>query len=938
MTVSSLKDMTSKGTIPLIRRQFPVAPGETIEKGDVVSVFNNQVYKNSAAPLSALSRFSPDVLYLPSLNYFREIVAISDSLLLTLSTGEQELIVATYEVSAKGIVEKSKKYIYISDVEGFAFYRLTVLSSSQAVIIYKESNSSSTKAVAINFSDSGNLKLGQPTEITDTWVHENSLNIEVISATSFLMVWLPTENVRAKICTLSGTDNLVVTNVSEYNVAYANSSNFLVLKKLDSSRFAIVYTSSGSTGKFLKTKVLQTSGTALNWKAQDTQVGSSVPATFPNDQIKVCVLNSGKYVIIYNTGSGHKFSLIATSGQDSTVSFADWIPFSGATTRHSCDIVRLSDDRFLVALQVFNDTITNAYLFIVTTTGNVFAPVGSAQSIPANIYDPNKLRILPIGNDLYVVTFNYKGTDTFKYSQALMVKANATMTGLDTISTKEQLINLHQNEIVYAFCFASLGTTGRFVAAFANRLKVFTCSWSPVKFITAQTGEFHDIWTGVDVTGKLQKAAVLSNGDVVVIYRERDTRHGKCSVLRPNNGGYNLLYTHTFSYSHVDNLDVLELASRKIVIQFKHRKNPSYDQSQNNHGFLYEENTYLVAELTDTGLTELAKMSATVLPDPYQISFLLPEKSTSTVLRFRIVAQIPNQNTFTRTVDYYLTGGIISATDDRFIDYVPNKFTVSKVGDSHFAIVSLTNYSLFKIRENSSVVKMLDSALPTNIGAETFGLLPWEGNQEYLLAKNSTGCLNLAQYSYAEETIYLTGTVQRRERVIPSKIYSFERMGNRIVLLYKDGNQAPSEGGRPNRDTFIALLAPDRWNRKIKDIFMPLPGAVNMFPVCVPISDNRALVICMDGNGNQIITTAYVDDQCITLGRPNLTPTGVASESGSVGQEIGVVLNGIVDYYTGLTVGATYFTDANGKISATAGSRLVGTAISDKELLISKLM
>jgi len=82
---------------------------------------------------------------------------------------------------------------------------------------------------------------------------------------------------------------------------------------------------------------------------------------------------------------------------------------------------------------------------------------------------------------------------------------------------------------------------------------------------------------------------------------------------------------------------------------------------------------------------------------------------------------------------------------------------------------------------------------------------------------------------------------------------------------------------------------------------------------------------------------AYVDnsgDGTAVIGHSGNT-VGIAKESKAAGQFVPVIINGVSDVHMGLTPGAIYYNDLAGGLTTSKGTRRIGLAISDTELLLN---
>jgi hypothetical protein len=62
---------------------------------------------------------------------------------------------------------------------------------------------------------------------------------------------------------------------------------------------------------------------------------------------------------------------------------------------------------------------------------------------------------------------------------------------------------------------------------------------------------------------------------------------------------------------------------------------------------------------------------------------------------------------------------------------------------------------------------------------------------------------------------------------------------------------------------------------------------------------------------------------------------GIAGESGTAGESVPVIIDGVSDVHSGLTTGEVYYSDTSGNLTTTATDYKVGLAISESEILLS---
>lgn len=932
--ISSLKGMANAGGGTAIKRRFPVAAGETIEKGDVVSIFNNQAYKNSSASPQSLQRFSPDSLYLPTRITAAAIHTINERFFLHVGTASQEIVVSLYENSPEGMVARRSHSIPFSDPEGLASVNFTALSSDRGVVVYRESNAESSYAAVVTFSSPEQFSVGSSaylSVLTDT-----APQIESVNATSFLIAWYcnkaAPQRMKAAVFSITGANFSELVKGEELSVDQGSYiERRFAFNKVGEGRFVLTYYHSN-----LVSVLLKVSGTTV-------VLGGKATHNSALHTLRQVVLHANKYVISAVHHSERRMFLMTFSGDTPVVS--DVLIINGdreqlESSEGLFDMIRVSDDRFLAAYRPFNPTgLQPAPGFVATynTAGNKFSQVCIAE-FSQFVSAANRLRILSVGSNLYVVVFNFKYNDHYHYTQAVMVRMDTVMTQFDPLSLKEQLINIdEEGGFAEGVFFAPIGNTGRWMAACRNRIKTFRCGWGTTKFIDAGLGEFLAGSRDRGVHGELVKALVLTGGDIVIAYREKDTWHGKMSAFRQENGRLVPLFSHTFSYSHVDNLQLLELAPGKILLQYRQRKVPYYDEKQYLDGAEHAELKLMTAVVTENGLAN-KKTGDFDTNDPYQKSYLFPLNDKADAVRILATGLDSHLNAFAQVFRFTEepVPAMVSLSNHFILDNERSNIDVMRAGDNLFAVLDYELY-LFEVTETNSIIVQRRSFFHNY--RLRFGIVPWEQNEGFFLSKStkSPDFLCVTKVAYVDDSFSQSGKDMIRSEVKLNNPLQFQKWGNRLAVLYEDSTYSSTIDNKPPQNVKVALLACEDENVSGLDRIHSFPGSANC-PLLVPISDRHAFAIGADGCHNLVVTMAYMDEEHLAFGRPFLTPAGVASSSGSGGEYIEVVQSGIANLYEGLATGSAYYTDHKGALSTKVGLRKVGVAISEKELYVNGLL
>jgi len=102
-------------------------------------------------------------------------------------------------------------------------------------------------------------------------------------------------------------------------------------------------------------------------------------------------------------------------------------------------------------------------------------------------------------------------------------------------------------------------------------------------------------------------------------------------------------------------------------------------------------------------------------------------------------------------------------------------------------------------------------------------------------------------------------------------------------------------------------------------------------------TDKYSVVNIENSNADTFNSTVFTAN---SYDSPQLNWAGVASESGTAGDTVGVYINGIASGFTGLTPGSKYYYDTttyDGSVTTTANDQYVGTAISATEIQLATI-
>ncbi|TLS51759.1 hypothetical protein FE782_12645 [Paenibacillus antri] len=919
-----MKGTMNGGGTTTVRRSFPVAPGETIRKGDVVTVFDDLAYKNAELPLDALPKFSPDVLYLRPDEQSRAVHAIGSDEFIQIASTDHHIRIARLAAGPDGIVEKAGKLLPVFGVEGIDRILFKPLDEGTGLLCYLEHNTVLWRFLAVRWAGGDGLELGGPfvTELSTNGLPE----IESAGADSFLMVWhcvlAEPPRMKARLGAI-GSDLSVAMPADAYAFeGVPLLSDRFAFAKLGEGRYVVncfigdPQPTVATQALFVREGRIELGGRAV-WR----------PPASKNVEMRALALSPDRYILLNKTES--RLDIYNVAMLNDVPSMA--APFQVTVSGLFFDAVRLSDRRFAVAYNDRNAGSLTTTMFEASATGNAVLSLFSRGMLGTIRGNANRLRFVSLGESLYVLTFNSEASSYADYTQALLLRMTADMTAFEDVLVKEQLTNVWDRgcEAEY-FHFCALGTTGRFIVSGSGRMKLFRCGWTPLRFIDAGVGEFSSETGDYYSSDRLFDVVALSNGYVVLAYRERDTWHGKLSVFEPRPGGYRPIASHTFSYSHVDNLAIVEIAPGKIALQYRQRIKPTYDS-----GGSEREVKVLVAKVTSEGLTE--KATTSFEPEPYKETRLFPLAGD----RLLVLGLNHKIDLFARVFRYREAGATPSFEplgEALRLDYERANFTAARLGPNLFAATSAGSF-LVEAREDGTLISSGRLSLETS-GSETHGMLDEEdGHVACLLTDSASGAIETVRYAKLGGRLFQAGDAAARKEKLERIVTELRRMRGKTAFVYKARwtKGMTSQPGRPASDLRLALLdagsAAD--GAPPKDRFYPFPSSPGTPSVFLPIDDRRAFCAMSDGRNNQIYTIAYLDDAFLAFGRPYVTPSGIAGSDGTEGQSIEVTLRGIAEVPGAtLQAGTAYASGRDGRLSVEPGGRTVGVAVSASELLI----
>ncbi|MDQ0060136.1 hypothetical protein [Paenibacillus harenae] len=928
-----MKGMTgSGGGAASIKRSFPAAPGEKIERGDVVTVFNNELYRNAEQPVSKLPRFSPDVLYMQQDEDCRAVHPIGGDGFIYIGTTNKQINIYRVDAGADGIVVKARKSIPIYGVEGINYFLFKALTEETGVICYLEHNTSKWALMLVRWSGTEGLQLGE--RFGSELYASGEPVIESLSVSSFLLVWHCTKAVpqqlKAQVCTLGAGDSITFQGDAMVLESDANLNYAFSFSKLSANVFAASYwlRSTSSQGSLVTRMVLLNGEGAL--VIGEKSIASTVGANQVN--LKHLILSPSKLVLVSKLDSMLGFYTVVIKDGNIPITGT---PTVGGITEAFYDAVKVSEDRFMSVVNYYQ---TGALVLSLFDTVGGKTTVLSNKAILNTVKGSyNRLRFVPLGQSLFALTFNHEPERDYAYTQAIMVKITPIQNVIEDLNLREQLINVwDQGAAADSFGLSALGESGRFVAAGRGRLKLFRYAWSPVRFISSGVGEFGVSTGDHDVNGRTLASIVLSDGSVAVAYRERDTWHGKLSVFRMDieSGDYRPVLSHTFSYSHVDNISMAEVVPGKIALQYKQRLIPAYDSKQMNRGDGSDEVKVMIATVSAAGLSGKTTTSFN-LPEHY-INSTIVKLDNGYLLHAGVTDRLA---VMARVVKCEATGESITFTamqQSETIDYERLHASVVRLGPNKVAIRSDIRTMIAEVDDNGAL--LVSQVYYIELSNRVTGGVVGDGQGGLIqLTTHSTGneaLLELTPYGSSGLALYQTDDTMARKQSAMGILTDISRMDGKAAFVYKSrwASGRMASKNEPHQLLRLALLSTEDFPHD--DRFYPFPGSEDTQPVFVPLGGQRAFCIGTDPAGNQIYMLAYSDGDKLSFGKPNLKAHGIAVSGGEAGALVEVAMRGIAEYDEPLKAGSVYYNNRDGRLSMDAAGNKVGLAISEHELLI----
>lgn len=926
---SSLKGLTNGGGTASIRRSFPVAPGESIEKDDVVTIFDNKLYRNAEIPVDALPRFSADVLYLDGEEDSRAFQALGGNSYLYIGTTQKVISIYRAELDASGMSVSAVKKLPIYGVEGINRFLFKSISEQMGILCYLESNTSLWTLLTIRWNNGG-LHVGEPSRLE---LYSVSLPaIEGLSDNKFLLAWHCTRTapwkLKASVCNIGQNDYITLEGDATEVDSAPNLYSEFAFNRLSAGMFAASYwVKESDTKGSLVTKV-------VTWNGERLAVGTDkcVIATAGSWQIEVkhSVLSPVHFILSLKLDTALTFYPI-------TLREAANIPVNGASSASNVtdayyDAVKISEKRFVTA--VCNKATGALVLTLFDTTDGNIKQIAAKTVLTTLKNSYNKLKFTAVGQSLFVLTFNHTPEPDYAYTQALLFRMTPDQNVIDDLNWKEQLTTIwDRSAAAYSFFFCP-HTENSFIAAGQGRLKLFRYGWSPSRFISSGVGEFNSV-TGDrnSLLTRTTASITLSNGYIVIAYRERDTWHGKLAVFQPVGDGYKPVQSHTFSYSHVDNLSMAELTPGVIALQYKQRIIPSYDSKQKSTGSAFEEWKLMSVSISSTGLSGKTTTSLN-LGEAFLKSQII-KIGNGYLLHVGLNA---SYSVSARIIRFLVSDTSVTFTplnQVEYLDYQRMNASAIPIGPSLAAIHTGFHTIVVEVGDNGLLYKLADKYLEL-VDRTTSGLIS-DGRGGFIQVTThnvNQQLLELTPYRFADNKLFQYADTRSVNRKTFDVIVGEVADGNAAVFY-----QAIWSSGRrpsltdPHQTMFLGLLDINTGSNP-EDRHYPFPSSEGTIPVFLPLGGQRYFCIGSDPNGNQIYMTAYSDGEQLSYGKPCLTLLGVAVSNGAPGEYVEVAIRGIVEVASTLRAGAAYYNGQDGKLSAYPTGSKVGIAISENELLI----
>ncbi|WP_173275237.1 hypothetical protein [Paenibacillus sp. NEAU-GSW1] len=924
--------MTGGGGTASIKRAFQVAPGETIQKDDVVTVVDDKLYRNREMKLSELPRFSPDVYYLPLGIENMSVHPIGGDSFIHIGMTATYIHIIRAEATAGGIQVIAQKSLPVFGSEGIYKLHFKPLTADTGILYYLEYNTSQWAFRMIRWPGEEELRVGLPYEI-ELYTY-GTVAVESLSEQSFLVTWVCGKEPAKVLKSVSFAINRVYDTIEIMGTPLSVETNETLhddfaLSKLADQLFVASFWLKGATRGTIVNQLLQINQDGVPVAGVRTAVNT------PNNnlvELRQLVLSPTKFVLINKLDTMLNYYTVFLEETDLLIGIIHQV----SLTDPFFDAVKLSSDRILTAINA-GSTTGALTLSILDTANPMVRSIASKVILSTVKGNHNKLQLVPMGNDIFVLGFNHVTEPGYNYTQAAMLRVTTEV--IDVFTQQEQLINIWDKDAVAeVFRFSPIGTGGRFIAAGRGRLKIYRCGWSPMRFITSGIGEFKEATGDHGFIKRTMDVVRLTNGYIAIAYRERDTWHGKLSVFKPADGGYQPLLSHTFSYSHIDNPSIVELDPGTIAVQFKQRIVPAYDSKQLDRGEGIEEMKVMVATITESGLTNKMTSGVTYLAQLY-VNSHFTKLDNGCLLHVGVTSG--SQAVVAQVVKYQAQGtAMYSFGRYLALDYERGNVESIQLAGNKVAVHTFSCTILLEISSNGDLVAF-ERIYSELTNRKTLGFVSdGKGGAAQITINNSNNGLETTSYSSLNNGLYQTAdTVARKKQAfaVKSKMTNF---GGRAAFVYR----ARWESGRdasydaPHQNLWLALLdidmETDGDGTPPKDRFYPFPGAVDIVPVFIPLDHQSAFCVGTDEYGNQVYMLAYGDGESLSYGRPYLTPLGVASSAGNGGEHVEVTVRGISESETPLMPGAVYYNGRDGKLCLTAGGKKIGIAISEHELLV----
>ncbi|MBF0453141.1 MAG: hypothetical protein HQK75_20745, partial [Candidatus Magnetomorum sp.] len=431
-----------------------------------------------------------------------------------------------------------------------------------------------------------------------------------------------------------------------------------------------------------------------------------------------------------------------------------------------------------------------------------------------------------------------------------------------------------------------------------------------IKGVGGQTTDFSvsDPYTMTEDSSSLVCSAKLNDSKFAVTYV--DSSYFK--VIIGTLSGTSLSWGNEYSYTEqINQYAVMDkLSSSKLVIAFK----------KNSSSGVY--NNGIMAIIADINGTEVTFGTATEMNDSDNIVSYLSMAALSST-KFAILYRDDNHASDLSNVVIGDVSGSTITHGNQFNDFETNKIWYSDIESLSESKIVLV-YAIF-VAPNKSYCQ-IGEVTGTNIswGNQYTYTTPAYGSDNAVARLNDNKFVLVFKDRDSDNASAIIGEVNGTViQFGEQNDYTTDGMDNISVSIF-DETRFVVAGRSSLLGKAIVGDVSDKtitWGPLTEFYTETFPSYV----ACEVMNNSQFVIPFKKGNDNGLAVVGSLT---------TLTPTGIAVNAGTSGNDIKVAFSGLVDGLSGLSANTQYYADDNGNLTTAATQRFIGTALSTTSLLI----